>query len=817
MTSRSSDNDAVRPGLSEAREELDVLEKLAYRVWAAISEYSKRPSFDRDTGEVELGIHESRQYQLKGYKELAHHVYGRTVAGDSIDEEQNTVKPFKFRITQANVSEVDCAVISRNSPIATRLVSADVGDEREINSEGTRYFKITEARTFEGPTSLHLAGESPDFRRMTILGRRLTGSLVISGLRAFVEGLSTARSSSDVQPSVTSKGFSDPSWIDDWSTINLSDSDSQSLNPEFFTRTTKSQEEALNKPRGLTIVEGIAGAGKTSVALGRLKFFSNFSTGENKEPYGLESAPTSDFSPAGMIGFVLSRSLRRYLEDTADELELDNLPIRDFQEHRIHLSNRFGLTRSFRRSEAIVPDCRTQLEWLRAIDAAVARSVASKFDEVIASNPQVAPSVAQATRRFSLELRKAVPQPRTAIFHLAGLAQNLVNSVLQAEYRGREENIRERSNKTEFRDRFDLERELRQAREEEERGVITPFVRQLLGSLAIENLFSDAVNLPEFSDLVGASFGDATRADIVQSIEEIRRVFVSKKDTDRRVLTDPDLLVLVTCAAMMADGFEHPNAPNHIYRVRRYTAIFIDEIQDFTEIEVFLMGMSAATKYHQITLAGDLCQRLQWSGSKTYDDLFPFVPRGNRNEPIFLDRNFRQRAPLARLSAGFRSLVQGDGRLKNVANGAPVLLHCHTSTTVIEKTILERITSVNEYATVAVIFANDQDAAKWYGRLSGELATGRRPASLSRREDLIGRFDIHFTPVFETKGLEFDVVVIPDLEAFNLESEIGRNQLYVAISRAKHALFLGCGSENPSKEISSLVENGFIRRIVIDQ
>jgi hypothetical protein len=816
MPPRSSDNDAARPGLSEAKEELDILERLAHHVWASISEYSKRPSFDRDTGEVELGIHDSRQNQLKGYKELAHHVYGRTVAGDRIDEEQHTVKPFKFRITQANVSEVDCAIIGRNSPIATKLVSADVGDEREINSEGTQYLKVTEARTFEGPTSLHLAGEHPDFRRMTILGRRLTSSLVISGLRAFVEGLSTARSPSDVRASVTSKGISDPSWIADWSAINLGDSDSQSLNPEFFTRTTRSQEEGLNKPRGLTIVEGIAGAGKTSVALGRLKFFSNFSTGENKEPYGLEDAPAADFSPAGMIGFVLSRSLRRYLEDTAGELELDNLPIRDFQEHRIHLSNRFGLTRSFRRSEAVVPDCRTQLEWLRAVDVAVARSVALKFDEVIASNPQVSRSARQAARRVSSELRAAVPQPRTATFYLAGLAQSLVNNVLQAEYRGREDNIREKSSKTVFGDRFDLERELRQAREEEERGVITPFVRQLLGSLAIDSLFSDAVNLPEFADLVGAAFGDQPRADVAQSIDEIRKVFSSKKDTDRKALTDPDLLVLVTCAAMIADGFEYPNAPNHIYRVRRYTAIFIDEVQDFTEIEVFLMGMSASKQYHQITLSGDLCQRLLWSGSKTYDDLFPSVPRTSRNQPIFLDRNFRQRAPLARLSAGYRSLVQGDRRLNNVADGDPVLLHCYTSTAVIEQTILERIASVNEYATVAVIFPNEQDAAKWHGRLSRELATDRRPASLSRREDLIGRFDIHFTPVFETKGLEFDVVVIPDLEAFNLESEIGRNQLYVAISRAKHGLFLACGSKHQSKEISSLVESGLVRKIELD-
>ncbi len=65
MLPRSSDTDAVRPGISEAKEELEILARLAHRVSAAISEFSKRPSFDRDTGEVELGIHSSRQINLR--------------------------------------------------------------------------------------------------------------------------------------------------------------------------------------------------------------------------------------------------------------------------------------------------------------------------------------------------------------------------------------------------------------------------------------------------------------------------------------------------------------------------------------------------------------------------------------------------------------------------------------------------------------------------------------------------------------------------------------------------------------------------------
>lgn len=808
--------DSIRPGYAEASEELGILERLSQSVWAAISEFSRRPNFDRNTGEVELAIHDSRQDQLRGYRELAHHAYGRTVIGKKIDEVRKTTEPFKFRITQANVSQLDCGIIARNAPVASRLVSAQVGDEREIDPEGTRYFKIEEARTFDGPSSLHLSSDRPDFRQMAIFGRRAAAAVVISGLRAFVEGVSHARSLEDGRPSKKSDGTLDPGWIVDWSGIDLGDSDNQSLGHQFFTRTTKSQEEALNKPTGLTLVEGIAGAGKTSVALGRLKFFSNFSTGENKEHYGLESAPARDFSPAGMVGFVLSRSLRRYLADTARELDLERLPIRDFQEYRIHLSNRFGLTRSFRRSEVPVPTCRTQLEWLRAVDAAIARSTAAKLSAIIANTADLAPSVKQAVQRFSLELRRAEPHIGTSTFHTSGLAQRLVQDVLRAEYRAREDSIREQSSKREFRERFDLERELLQVRQEEERGALTPFARQLLGALTIDTLFADAVSAPEFPNLVKAAFNGGPKEGVDQSIDEIRRVFAPRKDGERRSVTDADLLVLISCAAMIADDFEYSNAPNHIYRVRQSTAVFIDEVQDFTEVEVFLMGLSASKQYHQITLSGDLCQRLQLSGSKTFMDLFPSVPRSSRNASIFLNRNFRQRPSLARLSAGFRSLLQGDERLKYAASGDPILLHCYSSNDAIKVHLLERVSSIHEYATVAVVLPSEQEATKWHAFLSPELAAGRRPASLSRREDLTGRFDIHFTHVYETKGLEFDVVIIPDLSAFDLLSEIGRNQAYVAISRPKHSLFLGCRADaRGNKEIVTLADGGLIRAVEV--
>jgi DNA helicase IV len=144
-------------------------------------------------------------------------------------------------------------------------------------------------------------------------------------------------------------------------------------------------------------------------------------------------------------------------------------------------------------------------------------------------------------------------------------------------------------------------------------------------------------------------------------------------------------------------------------------------------------------------------------------------------------------------------------------------LHRYKSDAAIEAAILERIESVDEYATIAVIVPTDQEAASWHTRLSRGLAAGRRPSSLSRREELTARFDVHFTNVYETKGLEFDVVIIPDLGAFEFDREIGRNQAYVAISRAKNALFIGCSAAKfEATDISALIDKGLILAIEIE-
>ncbi len=830
---------AEKPEIVAAREELATLDKLSQALVSIISDLLRqRPQFDRKSSTADFALHEVRYSSLKGYQELADHCYGRTVLGKEIDDDGRVKSQFTYRITQANVGYVDngCYVLARNSPIASKLVISNPGDESEVNvPKGTRILTTDEVRTFDGPVSLRSPSRQPNFRSMAIQLAGDDKQLTVQNLRAFINALTAepieeadtldadaGAAAHAANEAVSQAAYHDPTWLRTWRGVYLSDSETSSLSHQFFTRTTPAQEAGLSNPFGLTFVEGIAGAGKTSVALGRLKFFANFATGEQREHYGLQNAPANDFSPIGMVGFVLSHSLKRYLKETAAALELTGFPIRDFQEFRTDLSNQFGLTQRFKRSKNDAPPRRTQLPWLLAIDTAMARAAGIKLQEIISKEQDVPIAVKDVVLRIGSELAKSQLDSTQTRFHLSGLARRVTNDVMGVEFRMREMAIRERMNREQSRNvRVDLDAALNRLHQEQERQTLSSLARRLLGALAAYDLIAPAIQLPEFPALVRQAFGNpgeiGVSGELDNSIDSIRAL-VANADAGHRSLTDADLVMLITSAAMIADQFEYADAPAHLYKIRSNTAVFIDEVQDFTEIEVMLMGMTATSKYHQVTLSGDRRQRLQSAGAEEYQRLFPSVPTLHQNSPIFLDRNFRQRKELAALSSGIRFVLQGDTRVEFDLDDAiaPALVYEFNSPTKMARLILERILTVDPYATIAVIAPSTEDARCWYDLLHEDLAAYHRPALLSHRDDLTRRHDIHFTDARETKGLEFDVVVIPDLSSFHLETVIGRNQLYVAISRPKHGLLMGCSESAPSgEELKKLIASDLIRPVQI--
>lgn len=813
-------------GIAAAKDEIDVLDVLAHGVASKIASLSRRPQSLGRIDTNELALIDNQHLQLKAFQELAHRVYGRTAIGTEVDEKDRPKGTFTYRITQANVGYVEkgCIILPRNSRLASELVTAQPGDDRDIETPtGERYLNVREVRTLDGPVSLRSSSEEPNFRSMAIRRLGLKRPIVVDDLRTTVQDFLV--SLDEIAPETTLEDEprtfddADPAWLLNWNGIYLGESDDQSLGHQFITRTTVDQERALSNPRGLTFVEGVAGAGKTSVALGRLKFFANFETGAERDQYGLQNASDKDFAPAGMAGFVLSHSLKRYLKETADALELIHLPIKDFEEFRGDLSNAFGISDRFKRRKGANSPIRSRMDWLRALDVAMAHAAAEGLLKNLSKVQSVPSGVARVIRAIASDLLAARVSREVKSLHLTGLAARVVSSIAEAELREQEDEARikfpvleKADNQRRRNEEATLERELNRIQQQADRRLVSPMSRLLLADLTSQELFRAGIFREEFPTLVRGSFAGDEALDA--NIAEIRNLL--GQGDERPSLPECDLVALVIFAGMISDGFDHVDQSHtlkHLYQIRKHTAVFIDEVQDFTEIEVVLMGMSATSAYSQITLSGDRHQQLQSSGADNFEDLFPWVTRSARNRTIFLDQNFRQRSELASLSAGFRSTILGDDRVGDWKGPSyrPATIYRYDERERLAEFIVSRVRQLPHRATVAIIVPTVNEAQRWFDLLDDDLGAYHRPAMMSRRDDLTKRVNVHFAEVRETKGLEFDAVVVPDLGAYDLDAAIGRNQVYVAISRAKHCLMLGCSNSSIARpDIRRLEQEGLL-------
>jgi superfamily I DNA/RNA helicase len=155
-------------------------------------------------------------------------------------------------------------------------------------------------------------------------------------------------------------------------------------------------------------------------------------------------------------------------------------------------------------------------------------------------------------------------------------------------------------------------------------------------------------------------------------------------------------------------------------------------------------------------------------------------------------------------------VILGDSRIKSKnLPFKPASIYRYHERDKMAKFILVRVRELPHHATIAVILPTVNEAQQWFDLLDDDLSAYHRPALMSRRDDLTKRVNVHFTEVHETKGLEFDAVIVPDVGAFELDGLIGRNQVYVAISRAKQSLMIGCADGSVHRaDIRKLEDEG---------
>lgn len=273
---------------------------------------------------------------------------------------------------------------------------------------------------------------------------------------------------------------------------------------------------------------------------------------------------------------------------------------------------------------------------------------------------------------------------------------------------------------------------------------------------------------------------------------------VVQRIEDQR-LNDADIDLLLCLAHDLSFGVTakvHPSLREPAY----YQSVFVDEVQDFTEQQIYLMTCQADPSYSAVTVVGDRSQQLLRNEEMHIGACFPI---GTRLEFVSLDENLRQKEQpeLAGFSAMLRKLFE-HGAATDVQKLNAALLHDQQSPQGAFalrgfsgrdeefRYLCSLIADIPENQTVAVVLPDHETARALHAYCEQELEGSFRKMSMSEHIDLSKKYLVHFTSVLHVKGLEFDIVLLPMIDKYDLSQPVFRNRLYVGCSRARRRLVM---------------------------
>jgi len=213
--------------------------------------------------------------------------------------------------------------------------------------------------------------------------------------------------------------------------------------------------------------------------------------------------------------------------------------------------------------------------------------------------------------------------------------------------------------------------------------------------------------------------------------------------------------------------------------------VVIDEAQDYTPLqyEVFKLLYNKAT----YTVLGDIQQTIEKTiDCSLYDDISVILNKG-KTIKLSLNKGYRSTCEINT----FTQKLLGEGTQHAYCSverhgEEPRVIHQETLAA-IDQSILEDIAKYTEqgYESLAILCKTQEDAKKVFGRLKKSV-----PLTLIRPQGGEVIKGTLVMPTYMAKGLEFDVVIVYDVNKENYVSDFDRQLLYIACTRALHRLVI---------------------------
>jgi len=271
---------------------------------------------------------------------------------------------------------------------------------------------------------------------------------------------------------------------------------------------------------------------------------------------------------------------------------------------------------------------------------------------------------------------------------------------------------------------------------------------------------------------------------------------IKKQQIITNKLSENDIDLLIAFMASITRGIKKDTsfvAGSVLIPSPYRSSIFIDEVQDFSEIQILSLSLLADPKYNSITAVGDPAQCLY----RTASDITVSFPENTWQDALKqkLTENIRQQhvPTLKALSSNFRNIFISDIAIRIDSYERKRCLnvfHRHDSIDQLRLTY-KIISVITRKETVVIVVPSVERAKEAIKQLKPYLRERQhRECNYSTTIDLSKRYIAHVTTPKNIKGLEFDHLIALYLEEYDLNKTIDKNSLYVIMSRPKKELSL---------------------------
>lgn len=230
---------------------------------------------------------------------------------------------------------------------------------------------------------------------------------------------------------------------------------------------------------------------------------------------------------------------------------------------------------------------------------------------------------------------------------------------------------------------------------------------------------------------------------------------------------------------------------NHFHGIHgndRFDHIVIDEAQDFSPLQIGVLKQHS--KNDSFTILGDLAQGIHdYKGVHTWQE-FAELFGDEETETFQLNRSYRSTMEIIEFANSIlpHSQVQVAAAVPVFRSGDPVRTQAVPKAERWSAAIQAvRELAAAEHATIAVIARTEKECTAYYERLE---EAGISCNLLTASQQSYGG-GISVLPVYLSKGFEFDAVLVADVDALHYPLEPrDAKLLYVACTRALHTLRL---------------------------